>query len=123
MLKSALFIAALVAAMPVAAQESPTSPRVEGHFKGGTAGYNQDLVIQKVGDKTYNVSISVTTQGCKGAMQGIGTISSHTMVIKDQAGNCSLTLMRAGPNVQIDIESCSGYTGPTCDFAGTYSRR
>ena len=123
MLKSALFVAALVATTPVAAQDSQTSPRVEGHFKGGSAGYSQDLSIQKIDGKTYSVSVSVAAQGCKGSMQGIGTISGHTMVIKDQAGNCSLTLMRAGPNVQIDIESCSGYTGPSCDFAGTYMRR
>lgn len=123
MLRTILFLAAVAAAMPVLAQNSQTSPRVEGRFRGTAPGYNQELAIQKIDEDRYSVSVSVSAPGCKGAMQGTGTVSGITMVIKDSAGACTLNLMRGGPNVQIDVESCSGYTGPTCDFGGTYARR
>lgn len=123
MIRTALFLAALAAATPVVAQNSQTSPRVEGRFRGVAPGFNQELVIQKVDEDRYNVSVSVSSPGCKGSMQGTGTVQGITMVIKDAAGACTLNLMRGGPNVQIDVESCSGYTGASCDFGGTYSRR
>ena len=115
--------AALLAAPALAQNDSQTSPRVEGTFRGGVAGYAQQLAIQRLDSDRYAVQVSVATQGCTGAMQGTGTVSGHMMVIRDAAGACTLHLYRAGPNVQIDVESCSGYTGGACDFGGTYSRR
>lgn len=123
MLKYAFVLAALGAVAPALAQGSPTSPRVEGRFVGGTAGYNQELVIQRSGNDQYSVRVTVSTQGCTGQMQGSGVIDDKEMVIKDQAGSCTLRLMRAGPNVQLDEEGCSGMHGPACDFSGTYRRR
>ena len=123
MIRTVLFLSAVAAATPVLAQNSQTSPRVEGRFRGTAPGYNQELAIQRVGEDRYSVSVSVNAPGCKGSMQGTGTIQGITMVIKDAAGACTLSLMRGGPNVQIDVESCSGYTGASCDFGGTYARR
>ena len=73
-------------------------------------------------NRLFSVALSVATQGCKGTMQGTGTVKGHIMTITDQAGNCSLSLMHAGPNVQIDVDSCSGYIGASCDFSGTVTR-
>jgi hypothetical protein len=123
MLKYVALFTALAACGPALAQESPTSARVEGRFVGGSAGYAQELVIERTGNDRYSVRASVSTQGCSGRFAGTGSVEGKTMVITDAAGACTLNLMRAGPNVQIDEEGCEGAHGPSCDFSGTYRRR
>lgn len=95
----------------------------EGRYKGGAPGYDQGLVIEKTGENEYQIKAQVKTQGCTGSVEAAGTARDKTITAKDATGVCTITLLRAGPNLQLDQKQCTGFHGGTCDFSGTYAPR
>lgn len=65
-------LASMALPHPVLAQNSQTSPRVEGSFRGTAPGFNQEMSIQKIDGDRYGVRASVAAPGCSAQFQGTG---------------------------------------------------
>lgn len=111
-------IAFFAVAMPACAQ---TPPSFEGNFKGISPDADQQMVISRDGD-TYSVRIRVKQGKCVGAVEASGIPKDHH-ILTARSGACSLSMFRAGPNVQVEEDGCDGLRGPECSFTNVYSPR
>ena len=103
----------------------------EGPYKGRWEYGHVTAIIEKANEfsdqKRYFVDLRVSANGCLGEVRGIGFVSNNVMSFRSDSlgsGVCLISLSKSDKNLSIKtLENCSGYSGPSCGYGGTVSKK
>ncbi len=106
-------------------QETSTAfvvPSITGVWRGTLEGDGEmEIKATPIG---FDVTLSVSTSGCAGSIDGTGSLSGKTLTLtkKDDDQICTITVKFVDDTATVDENNCSYYHGAACGFSGTLKK-